>query len=124
MADEEREPTEDELIAAMRPSTREFWRRSDLTPQQRAQMLQGARRLWKAAHRPTPKPAGEDIKRASDATHHLPPSQPSPFTQPSTIRVILSFLRKFRRWQMVRSVARSPNILARWLRSGSMRRFP
>ncbi len=51
---ESREPTEAELLEFMRPETRRTLEKPDLTPQQKAQMWQGAKKRWRAAYPPSP----------------------------------------------------------------------
>lgn len=56
------EPTDEELIAFMSPKTKQAWARSNLTPQERAQIWQGNKKLYLAAQRSNQKKKRQSIR--------------------------------------------------------------
>lgn len=46
---DERQPTDEELLEFMSAKTKETWRRTDLTPQDRARIWQGNKKIWRRA---------------------------------------------------------------------------
>lgn len=49
---EDREPTDDEILAAMRVEAKHMFEKPETSPHERAQIWQGAKKRWRAEHRP------------------------------------------------------------------------
>lgn len=77
---DERPPTDEELLRFMSAKTKQTWGRSDLTPQDRARIWQGNKKLWRAAQ--TQKTNADKDK--SMATRHRSRGLEPPSTMPST----------------------------------------